>query len=94
MRYGFISILLYKTNLKDKLISLVANASTEINNASNRYHQEFIKLKNSVLELELFSKDADKELEEYISSNFADDVYDAICYMAKSERSSALDSLK
>ncbi len=79
---------------EDKLISLVANASIEINNASNRYYQEFIKLKNSVLELELFSKDADKELEEYISSNFAGDVYEAICHMAKSERSNALDSLK
>jgi len=79
---------------EDKLISLVENASIEINNASNKYHQEFIKLKNSILELELFSKDADKELEEYISSNFADDVYEAICHMAKSERSNALDSLK
>ncbi|MBN2721534.1 MAG: polyribonucleotide nucleotidyltransferase [Campylobacterales bacterium] len=79
---------------EDQLITIVANAGMEINNASNRYYQEFIKLKNSVLELELFSKDADMELEEYISSNFADDVYDAICHMAKSERSNALDSLK
>ncbi|MDD3775177.1 MAG: polyribonucleotide nucleotidyltransferase [Sulfurovaceae bacterium] len=79
---------------EEKLISLVENAVMEINNASNKYYQEFIKLKNSVLELELFSKDSDKELEEYISSNFASDVYDAICHMAKSERSNALDSLK
>ncbi len=79
---------------EDKLISLIANASQEIKHASNKYYQEFIQLKQQLLELELFSKNTDKELEEYISEYFANDISEAICHMAKSERSNALDALK
>ncbi|MDD5406846.1 MAG: polyribonucleotide nucleotidyltransferase [Sulfurovaceae bacterium] len=79
---------------EEELIGHIKSAGDAIADISKKYQEQFMPLKPKALELKLFHNSVDDELEKYLSTHFANDVYEAICHMAKSERSNALNELK
>lgn len=87
-----------KDNINDipevELAKLIESASRNISQVSKDYEKEFLSIKPTPLEFKLFESNGDKELQDLLLKNFADDVKEAILHMAKSERSHALKELQ
>lgn len=77
-----------------ELGKFIQSASRNISELSKEYEKEFLSIKPSPLEFKLYEISSDKELENYIMSNFATNIKETILHMAKSERSNALKELQ
>jgi polyribonucleotide nucleotidyltransferase len=78
----------------DEMVDLIVLATEKIQEASKAYEDGFKPYIKTPLELEIVPDNIDEELYEYIASNYASEVKDAIQYMAKSERSTELKKLR
>ncbi len=74
----------------EELIEALAIALAGIKEATDSFTKEFTPLAREPLDLELKEEKGDIELYEFIATNFATQVKEAVNEMAKSERSSAL----
>ena len=79
---------------ESELGKFIQSASRNISELSKEYEKEFLSIKPSPLEFKLYEISNDKELENYIMSNFATNIKETILHMAKSERSNALKELQ
>jgi polyribonucleotide nucleotidyltransferase len=76
----------------DEFVSIIKKIVPKIDEASNRYLNEFLKFKSpNVMEVEF--KDISKESIEFITKNFNDEINSAIESMSKSERMDELDNI-
>ncbi len=79
---------------ESELGKFIQSASRNISELSKEYEKEFLSIKPSPIEFKLYEISNDKELENYIMSNFATNIKETILHMAKSERSNALKELQ
>ena len=79
---------------EEALVEVIAMASEAIDKASTAYTKAFVSVAREPIELGLVEDKIDEELYNYIESNYAQGVSDAISHMAKSERSNRLKKLR
>jgi polyribonucleotide nucleotidyltransferase len=79
---------------EESLVEAIALARNAIEQASNKYVNEFEMLVREPLVLELAEDKVDEELYAFIENSYALDVENAISHMAKSERSSELKKVR
>lgn len=75
---------------EDALVDVIDMASSAIEVATNEFNSQFGSCVKDSIQRELAKDIVDDELYEFISSNYASDVENAISHMAKSERSNEL----
>jgi polyribonucleotide nucleotidyltransferase len=79
---------------EDELLDIIATAQEAISNATKEYELRFKSAKKDEISLTIFEEVSDKELYNYIASNYKEAVESAIRVMAKSERNSELKAIK
>ncbi|SFV50174.1 Polyribonucleotide nucleotidyltransferase [hydrothermal vent metagenome] len=79
---------------EEALITAIALAGKAIDKATQTYTEIFTPLVREPLLLELAQEKVDEVLYAYMESNYADDVKNAIAYMAKSERATELKKVR
>jgi polyribonucleotide nucleotidyltransferase len=78
---------------EDELISLIELARENIKNATSKYSEEFSKNSQEQLDLEMVHDAVDEYILNIVENEFSDDVRNAICRMAKSERNVELQNV-
>jgi polyribonucleotide nucleotidyltransferase len=79
---------------EDELLDIIATAQEAISNATKEYELRFKSAKKDEISLTIFEEVSDKELYNYIASNYKEAVESAIQVMAKSERNSELKAIQ
>lgn len=79
---------------EDELITILAQAQEQLSNANSKYEREFEAFKKEQKPLELKAHYINEEMVVYVAQNHLDDIKAALVQMAKSERSTALRTLR
>ncbi len=79
---------------EDELLDIIATAQEAISNATKEYELRFKSAKKDEISLTIFEEVSDKELYNYIATNYKEAVESAIQVMAKSERNSELKAIQ
>ena len=79
---------------EDELIEVFEKTQAELFSANARYEEAFSPFKKEVMPLTLNANELNSEMVEYVKENHMQDIANAMNQMAKSERSTALRSLR
>jgi polyribonucleotide nucleotidyltransferase len=79
---------------EDELIEVFEKTQAELFASNAQYEEEFSAFKKEVMPLELNANTLNAEMVEYVTTNHMQDIADAMNQMAKSERSTALRTLR
>lgn len=79
---------------EDELIEVFEKAQNILFDANAKYEAAFTPLQKTIAPLELKANQLNEEMVEYVKTNHMQDIADAMNQMAKSERSSALRTLR
>jgi len=79
---------------EDELLEVLDQAGEAIAKASAEYSEAFALAQKEELRLEIVPEKSDETLYNFIAKNYQESIRSAICSMAKSERSEALDKIQ